>query len=86
MIASGEKKEEYREMVTYWERRLYHKLYPKINQFREYDVVEFRNGYSKNAKKVRLVCDEITCGIGRIDWGAPFGYSFIIKLGKILES
>ncbi len=38
MIASGEKTEEYREIKPYWNTRLYGK---------EFDLVKFRNGYSK---------------------------------------
>ena len=85
MIASAEKKEEYREITPYWEKRLYHVCYPRILQFRDYDIVEFRNGYSANAKKIRLVCDGITGGIGNYYWGAPNRPVFIIKLGKILK-
>jgi hypothetical protein len=37
-IAAGIKPEEYREIKPYWEKRL----------SRDYDVIEFRNGYSSN--------------------------------------
>lgn len=40
LILSGEKKEEYREIKPYWEKRLIGKTY---------DKVIFRNGYATNA-------------------------------------
>lgn len=39
-IKSGVKKEEYREVKPYWEKRLLNK---------EYDLVSFKNGYASNA-------------------------------------
>lgn len=84
MIVSGEKKEEYREIKPYWEKRLFHPLYPEILQFREYDAVEFRNGYRKNADKILISCKEITAGIGNPEWGAPDTPVFIIKLDEKL--
>ena len=36
MIASGEKREEYRELKPYWHKRLMDKTY---------DAIKFRNGY-----------------------------------------
>jgi len=86
MELSGEKLEEYREITPYWEKRLYHKLYPKIKQFREYDVVQARNGYAKNAPTFKRECIEITTGIGKPEWGAPDYPVFIIKLGKIINN
>lgn len=86
MIASGEKLEEYLEIKPYWKNRLYHPLYPEILQFREYDAVEIRNGYSSNVPKIMVECKEITAGIGNPDWGAPDYPVLIIKLGKIIES
>lgn len=86
MIASGEKKEEYRELKPYWEKRLYHALYPAVLQFREYDAVEFRNGYAKNAPTMLVECLKIDGGIGNPAWGAPEHPVFIIKLGKVIES
>ena len=86
MILCGEKKEEYREIKPYWERRLYHIYYPQIKQFREYDAVEFRNGYSKKSPVMLVECVEITAGIGNPAWGAPDYPVFIIKLGEILKT
>jgi len=75
MIASGEKREEYREMKPYWHKRLNKK----------YDVIKFRNGYSKDAPTVIVELKEVLSGLGIIEWGAPEGTRvYILKLGKIL--
>jgi hypothetical protein len=77
MIASGEKKEEYREVKDYWHSRL---------MFKEYDVVSFRNGYAKNAPKMLIEVRWIEICMGVLDWGAPANEAvYIIKLGKILS-
>ena len=97
MIASGEKKEEYRECKPYWIHRLtwheYHhltineleKFSPKQVPFKTtfYDVIKFRNGYSSDAPFI--LCDllEISIGNGKYKWGAT-DKCFIIKLGKII--
>lgn len=78
MIASGEKKEEYREIKPYWETRLFGK--------KEYDAIEFRNGYMKDAPRIRVELKEISEGLGIIEWGAPEARPvFILKLGEILR-
>lgn len=85
MIVSGEKKEEYREIKPYWQKRLFHPFYPQILQFREYDAVEFRNGYRKDSGKVLFKCQGIDANVGKTEWGAPAGTTvFIIKLGEKL--
>lgn len=79
MIASGEKKEEYREMKTYWDVRL--------AKYKSGDIVEFRNGYAKDAPRIQVELKDITCGEGRVLWGAPKGKGvYIIRLGKILTA
>jgi hypothetical protein len=108
MIASGEKKEEYRELKDYWGYRLCYKIpvpmggyltkweklrhgdYECLNDdfmpnFETFDIVRFRNGYSKNAPMMDLWCNGIEIGEGKSEWGAN-GRSFIIKLGEILLS
>ena len=76
MIASGEKREEYREIKPYWNKRLTNK---------SYDAILFRNGYSKNAPKVLVKLDGIMTSLGIIQWGAPEGERvYILKLGEIL--
>ena len=50
MIASGEKKEEYREIKPYWTTRLRNK---------RFTYVRFRLGYSKDASEITLKFKEI---------------------------
>ena len=84
MIASGEKKEEYREIKPYWNQRLNKK----------YDIVIFRNGYSKDSPQLMVELKEIVTGPGLTKWGAPDPTKwaapeskqvYILKLGKIFN-
>lgn len=74
-IAIGNKKEEYRQIKPYWERRL----------AKSYDVVEFRNGYRFNVPtmivefkgyKIKSIPDPITKQPTLV---------YAILLGRILE-
>ena len=90
MIASGVKKEEYREIKPYWEKRLisnYDELLDEqgIVEFEDYEAIEFTNGYGKNRPQITLECKGVTIGKGNPDWGAPLEDVFIIKLGKELN-
>jgi len=77
MIASGEKCEEYRELKPYWHTRLNKK----------YDVIQFRNGYSKNAPKLLIELIEVRKSLGIIEWGAPAKEPvYILRLGNILTT
>jgi hypothetical protein len=85
MIASGEKKEEYREMKDYWYSRF---LKPSVlPRLEEYDFVIFKNGYSKNAPTVTVRFVEMFVGLeGNPEWGAEPGKEyFVIKLGEIIK-
>lgn len=93
MIASGEKKEEYRELKDYWCNRFctkewykyeYEFLEKAINKY--YDVVVFRHGYAKNAPTITVQCKGISIGRGKHEWGAPSFEAFIIKLGNVLST
>ena len=78
MIASGEKKEEYREIKPYWNKRLLNK---------SYDAIQFRNGYSKDAPKMLVELNGIMSSLGLVQWGAPEGVPvYILSLGKILKA
>lgn len=87
MIASGEKKEEYRELTPYWERRLWehapwsdHVTWP-----REYDAVTFYLGYAKNRPSMTFKWKGTDIRWGKMEWGAEFGKEyFVIKLGERL--
>lgn len=89
MIVSGEKKEEYRELKEYWNKR-----------FRKADLgyicplgfvglnpreVMFRNGYSKNSPSC-ICLVKLTVGKGRPEWGAePVKDYFILKILEVRE-
>ena len=78
MIASGKKKEEYREIKRYWEIRLFSQTY---------DVIEFRNGYGIHAPAVVVELLSIHVGQGETDWGAPANTDvYVLRLGNILLS
>lgn len=64
-IAAGTKKIEYREIKEYWRTRL---------ENRQYDEIHFRNGYQKNAPRMR------------VEWrGLSMGDYYQIHLGRVLE-
>ena len=72
LIASGKKKEEYREAKTYWINRLLRK------DKKMFDEIYFKNGYKKDSPFMRVECKGIDL---RVDDNI-----FVIKLGKILET
>lgn len=96
MIASGEKKEEYRQIKKYWidrlkpvnmvERNKKNELIDMGVLFTTFDVVRFRNGYSKNAPTLDIQFEGITIGPGREKWGGGYKDCFVIKLGELLTA
>ncbi len=71
-IASGEKKEEYRQDKPYWQ-----KILLKPNGFPiEIDEIHFTNGYGKDRPFMRVKWKDGSRGCGRIT----------IHLGEILET
>jgi hypothetical protein len=84
MIASGEKKEEYREIKSYWISRLCCG-FPSMYSEKTFDVVLFRNGYSKDSPKLAMKWIGMQFGDGKPEWGAEPGKKyFVIKLGEKL--
>jgi hypothetical protein len=84
MIASGEKKEEYREIKEYWWKRLTKGQY---SIFKQYDIVRFKNGYAIDAPSMDVEWLGTTIRQGVKQWGAePDEQYFVIKLGKVLNS
>ena len=68
-IAAGIKRKEFRQFTPYWQTRL---------EDREYDFIEFRNGYATEALRMRVQFRGVTLrGRGR-------SKEFVIKLGRIL--
>lgn len=86
LIASGEKKHEYREMKPYWEKRL---LQGPDGEGREFDEVHFRNGYRKDSPFMKVKCNGIAVTSRR--WWTPMcgeeigDNVIVILLGDILE-
>lgn len=82
MIASGEKKEEYRAIKPHYESRFNKRI----------DFVKFRLGYATDAPTVTVELLGISKGIAKPEWSDPhlFGGSeqevFVLKLGKIVDS
>ncbi len=77
MILSGEKKQEYREIKPYWDSRLLNK---------RFDVVKFKNGYSKTSPEFTMELLGIERGCGRPEWGADAGEVFyVLNLGRLIK-
>ena len=85
MIASGEKKEEYREIKKYWQDRLCCTS-NILDGFQDFDEIIFKHGYSSGAPLIVVECKGIGLGEGKAEWGAEPGKEyFIIKLGNIVN-
>ena len=82
LIQRGIKTEEYREIKDYWIKRLKETALTGSEVFKQFDFVEFTNGYSKTSPQITMECKGIEVGTGKAEWGA-FGSTeyFIIKLG-----
>ena len=87
LIATGQKKREYRQLKPYWEKRLLHGPDGEPNEF---DEVWFRNGYRKSAPFMRVKCENIALS-GKA-WLTPrheeilHEDEIVIFLGPVLES
>ena len=82
-ILSGSKTVEYREVKHYWTKR----LFQEDGRSKKYDLIEFRNGYSKNSKKVRVLFlgvkkDRMKESIGDFNKGEEV---YNILLGDIIK-
>lgn len=81
MIVNGEKKEEYREIKPYYDKRLGHftKGTGKVT------TIILRNGYNYNSPSIKCKCT-VEIGEGKKEWGAdPDINYYIIKIVEILE-
>ena len=97
MIAKGVKKEEYREMTSYWATRFFEgiKTYPSPNsiggigyepKIKPFKRVRFKNGYGETRPVMDLDLLGIRIGQGNQDWGAEKGKDyFCLELGKIIN-
>ena len=79
MVASGQKREEYREATAYWS----HRFYDEWCCWKPYDEVTFYLGYAKDRPSMTFRIIDILEGPGRPEWGAEPGKEyFVIQLGK----
>jgi hypothetical protein len=90
MILSGEKKQEYRDLSSYWEAR-FEKLFPKDFKGEMYfpivETIIFSNGYAKDRRQFEIEWKGTYKGTGREDWGAEKGkHYFVLQLGNVLQS
>ena len=87
MIASGEKREEYRDRNV-WSKRISNWLH-KFNQSSEikYLVVAFQRGYRKPSMWFDVTCvsSELVPHTKHPEWGEPDDPHFIIQLGGRVE-
>jgi hypothetical protein len=87
MILSGEKKEEYRDLSTYWETRLINFIFDQVTEFKKFDTITFSNGYAKDRPQFIIKLKNIRIDFGKPIWGAnpKFEY-FVLELGEIVQS
>jgi hypothetical protein len=79
LIASGKKHFEYREVKSYWTKRLFY-LEDDMWLEKVFDEIYFRNGYGKNVPFMRV--EYIGLSLSVVFDGKR---CYSIKLGKILE-
>ena len=98
MIASGEKKEEYRKITQYWQKRLLRCGFVcngncvlagcRYLEYANYDAVTFTLGYPRaddTSRRMTFAVEDICFGEGKKEWGAEAGkVYFVIKLGERL--
>lgn len=96
MIKSGVKKEEYREIKDYWVKRFKDmSLVPPFKPFKEFSVIEFKNGYARDAPTMRVEFKGIRIGKPKLEWcideiefdqdNGCYDDCFIIELGSVLS-
>lgn len=82
LIKSGVKTEEYREIKEYWNQRL-----RPNGDIKEFDFIEFKNGYSKTSPVLITECNGITIGNPKQAGANLFENDvFIISIGRIVWS
>lgn len=83
LIASGRKREEYRDVKPFWTTRL-----ERWNRAEGKHVVEFRLGYSANAPRMVFLARKTDGAYFSVsertvsEWGEGSGAHYVIKLGK----
>lgn len=87
MIASGKKKEEYREIKPFWIKRLT-STNNAFDDCKDFLHVHFARGghFHESLPQLTVECNGIDIGEGNPDWGAEPGKEyFVIKLGDIIQ-
>ena len=78
MIACGEKKEEYRTPGRW--------INSRVNSEKEYDVVEFKNGYGPDVPTCVVEYKGFRFRSGKEEWGGdPLKHHVVILLGAVLS-
>lgn len=87
MIASGEKKEEYRVIKEHWRSRLeVGRLHTGHLRFKQFDIVRFRNGYSPDSPTMDVECLGIRFDYSKPEWcGGEYEWVYVISLGDVLN-
>lgn len=81
MILSGEKKEEYREIKTYWIKRI------GFGASEQYTHIQFRHGYGNNRPTFTIELKGVCNTLGLPEWGAPVDKTvYVLELGSIIET
>ena len=82
LIASGDKKEEYRELKDFYKKRLTN----LDGSFKNYNYVKFHRGQGSPVT-MTVEYRGVSIGYGNPDWGAPEDREvYIIRLGEIIEN
>ena len=85
MILSGEKKEEYREIKPYYEKRFRNAWRGSLIGGTAHREIMFRNGYNKDSPSFIAKC-MLSIGTGKEEWGAEKDKQyFILTVQEILK-
>jgi len=94
LIKEGKKKEEYREIKPYWEKRLCEKIEigtgDNVGRIRyipkKFDEIHFRNGYKPDSPYMVVEWKGLLMNVNIDDFKeGDFDMCFAIQLGKVLE-
>lgn len=88
MIEQEIKKEEYRALSSYWQKRLTNgKIKIKKQWVNASDVtIIFSNGYAKKRRQIHVRCTNVHVGKGNPLWGALQDTDYyVISLGNIIR-
>lgn len=78
MILNSQKTDEYREVKSYWTKRL-----TKVFNNPEDYMIRFSNGYSPDSRKMDCDITAINIGYGEVEWGAlPNDPVYIISIAN----